>query len=143
MKLKLYETNNANNVINKILYNEKEYDVKLKGTTDMINPVIVLQSSDIILSNYAYIEKFNRYYFVKSIELFPNSIYHISLQCDVLESFKNDILVCNGYITQQNNNVNKYYDSGYKNELRKEVDIIKSDVTLPETKTLIMTTIGG
>lgn len=144
MKIVFYNTSSANNVINKILTNEKEYDIKLKDNTSIRFPMIILRSDDIINYNYAYIENFNRYYFIDKMELKPNGIYYIYLRCDVLETYKHDILKCDGYITQQKQNVNKYYDSGYKVELRKEVDIYKSDVSLNETEsTMILSTIGG
>lgn len=144
MKIVFYNTSSANNVINKELTNVHEYDIKLKEDTSIKLPKIVLKSDEYIDFNYAYIEKFKRYYFVDKIEIYPNGIYNLYLRCDALETYKEDILKCDGYITQQKQNVNKYYDSGYKVELRKEVDIYKSDVTLSETKsTMILSTIGG
>lgn len=144
MKIVFYNTSSANNVINKELTNAHEYDIKLKEDTSIKLPKIVLKSSEYIDFNYAYIEKFKRYYFVDKIELYPNGIYNLYLLCDVLETYKDEILKCDGKINQQRQNVNKYYDSGYKVELRKEVDIYKSDVTLSETKsTMILSTIGG
>ena len=109
MLMKMYDTKSSNNVINKVLENEHEFDIKFKDKTDIVNPVVILSSKTLILSNYAYIPDFNRYYFVDKIELFPNSIYHITLRCDVLESFKDEILASSGFINQQTKNVNKYY----------------------------------
>lgn len=144
MIIKFYNTASANNVINKILENETEFEIQLKDTTNVKTPKIILRSDTPINFNYAYIEKFKRYYFVDSIELYPNKIYNIYLHCDVLETYKDDILKCEGNITQQKQNVNNYYDSGYKTEVRKEVDIYKSDVTLSDEETTnILVTIGG
>lgn len=144
MLMKMYDTKSSNNVINKVLENEHEFDIKFKDKTDIVNPVVILSSKTLILSNYAYIPDFNRYYFVDKIELFPNSIYHITLRCDVLESFKDEILASSGFINQQTKNVNKYYNSNYQSEVRKEVDLYKSDVTIPtDVKTTILVTIGG
>lgn len=143
MKILLYTTNSANNTINKVLENEIEYDIKIKENTDIKLPMIILRSDDIILSNYAYIPKWKRYYFIERIELYPNDIYNIYLRCDVLETYKDEILKCDGFINQQTQNVNSYYDSDYKTEIRKEVDIYKSDVTLDDVSTILLTTIGG
>lgn len=143
MKIKLYNTNSANNVINKVLTDEIEYDIKFKDKTDIKNPMVILRCEDIILSNYAFIEEFNRYYFIEKIELYPNNIYYIYLKCDVLETYKEELLRCEGYINQQKQNVNSYYDSGFKTEIRKEVDIYKSDVTLEDVETILLNTIGG
>ena len=143
MKIILYTTKSANNVINKVLESSIEYDIKFKDNTDIKTPLVVLRSEDIILSNYAYIENFGRYYFVDRIELYPNNIYNIYLRCDVLETYKSELLKCDGLISQQQQNVNSYYDSDYKSEVRKEVNIYKSDVTLEDVNTILLTTIGG
>lgn len=143
MLMKMYDTKSSNNVINKVLENEIEFDMKFKDKTDIVNPVVILHSATLILSNYAYIPDFHRYYFVDKIELFPNSIYNITLRCDVLESFKDEILASSGFINQQTN-VNKYYNSNYQSEVRKEVDLYKSNVTIDtDVKETILVTIGG
>ena len=144
MLMKMYDTKSSNNVINKVLENEHEFDIKFKDKTDIVNPVVILHSATLILSNYAYIPDFHRYYFLYKIELFPNSVYNITLRCDVLESFKDDILASSGFINQQSQNVNKYYNSNYQSEVRKEVDLYKSNVTIPiDVKSTILVTIGG
>lgn len=142
MLMKLYTTKTPNNTIGKVLENETEYNIKFKTKADRTKPVVVLMSETMIDFNYAYIPDFNRYYFVESIEVTPNKIYNISLRCDVLESFKNDILKSSGFVNQQTT-TNKYYNSDYQTEIKKEVDVIKSDVTLDTTKSTILVTIGG
>ena len=142
MLMKLYTTKTPNNSIGKVLENETEYNIKFKSKADRTKPVIVLMSETMIDFNYAYIPDFNRYYFVESIEVTPNKIYNISLRCDVLESFKNDILESSGFVNQQTT-PNKYYNSDYQTEIKKEVDVIKSNVTLDTTKSTILVTIGG
>lgn len=142
MLMKLYTTKTPNNTIGKVLENETEYNIKFKSQADRTKPVVVLMSETMIDFNYAYIPDFNRYYFVESIEITPNKIYNISLRCDVLESFKNDILESSGFVNQQTT-PNKYYNSDYQTEIKKEVDVIKSNVTLDTTKSPILVTIGG
>lgn len=142
MLIKLYTTKTPNNTIGKVLENETEYNIKFKSQTDRTKPIVVLMSETMIDFNYAYIPDFNRYYFVESVEVTPNKIYNISLRCDVLESFKKDILESSGFVNQQTT-PNKYYNSDYQTEIKKEVDVIKSNVTLDTTKSTILVTIGG
>lgn len=142
MLIKFYNTKSSNNTINKVLTDETEYNIRFKDMTDMLFPVIQLQSDDLIMFNYAYIPNFKRYYFVQKIELFPNGIYVIILKGDVLESFKDEILDCEGYVSQQTN-INQYYNVEYASETRKEVDIYKSDKTLTDENSVVITTIGG
>ena len=103
MLLKLYNTNSETNRINKVLTDETEFDVRLKDKSSVVNPVLVLKSETYINFNYAYIPKFQRYYFVDDISVFPNKIYLLTLRCDVLTSFKDDILKSYARIVEQTN----------------------------------------
>lgn len=143
MIMKMYNTSDSNNTLNKTLANETEFNIKLKGDTSITRPVVVLHSNSIILFNYAYIPEFNRYYFIDKIELFPNGIYNISLKVDVLESFKNDIKNSRGLISKQTN-INNYYNDSYESEIKKEVDLYRSNVTFNlDTKEKVLISIGG
>ena len=48
-------------------------------------------NDDLLFKNYAYIEEFARYYFVKSVSIENNKLAVFDLECDVLMSFKSDI----------------------------------------------------
>ena len=143
MIMKMYNTTDSDNTMGKTLTDETEFNIKLKGNTSITQPVVVLHSNNIILFNYAYIPEFNRYYFVDKIELFPNGIYNITLNVDVLESFKNDIKNSYGMISKQTN-INNYYNDGYESEIKKEVDLYRSNITFNlDTKEKVLVTIGG
>lgn len=143
MILKAYNTNSSNNTINKALVEYGEFDIRFKEQSSIINPIVILTSETTLNFNYAFIAEFNRYYFVQDITVFPNKIYQVSLQCDVLESFKNDILNSFGFVSRQNN-YNPFYDSDYENEIRKEINVYKSNVTIDNTiKNNVLVTIGG
>lgn len=143
MLLKLYNTNSETNRINKVLTEETEFDVRLKDKSSVVNPVLVLKSETYINFNYAYIPKFQRYYFVDDISVFPNKMYLLTLRCDVLTSFKDDILKSYARIVEQTNS-NAYYDSNLKSEVRKEVDTYMSNVSFDLTAdSMVLVTIGG
>lgn len=144
MQIFLYNTTDGKNVVNKKLTDETEMNIKFKDKTDIKNPLVIIHSENPISFNYAYIPNFKRYYFIDSIEVFPNSIYNVSLTCDVLESFKTDILESSGFISRQEMNVNNYYNSDYETEVRKEVDLYESSITHDTTiKTNILVSVGG
>ena len=142
MLISLYNTADSNIVVDKTLTNKIDYDIKIKDTTSVINPTIILKTNTLITSNYAYIPDFNRYYYIEKIEVCPNDVYRIALKCDVLKSFKDDIKNSSAYVTQQKT-TNKYYDNGYKSEVKKEVDIFKSNYVLEKGTSTILVTIGG
>lgn len=139
---KLYVTDDSTNTINKTIEHVEDIDVKFKDEVNIYNPLIILRSNNLIEFNFIFIEKFNRYYFVENVEVFPNKIYHITLRCDVLMSFKDDILGSYGNITNQTN-YNEYYNFDYSSEVRKEVEIFKSNVILEHEETTILVTLGG
>lgn len=140
--VKLYNTEDSTNTINKTIDYVEDIDVKFKDEVNIYNPLIILKSNNLIEFNFIFIEKFNRYYFVENVEVFPNKIYHITLRCDVLMSFKDDILGSYGNITNQTN-YNEYYNFDYSSEVRKEVEIFKSNVILEHEETTILVTLGG
>ena len=143
MLLKLYNTNSETNRINKVLTDETEFDVRLKDKSSVVNPVLLLKSETYISFNYAYIPKFQRYYFVDDISVYPNKMYILTLRCDVLTSFKDDILKSYARIIEQTNS-NAYYDSNLKSEVRKEVDTYMSNVSFDLTAdSVVLVTIGG
>lgn len=137
MIVELYNTKDSNNVINKTKTDLTSYDIKFKDVADIQNPTIILRSETPIKNNYAYIPDFDRYYFIDSISIQPNKIYHLNLTVDVLESFKDDILNSMGTIIRKENS-NKYYDNDYMNEIRKEHIIYKSDVQLELENNILM-----
>lgn len=142
MLAKTYNTNDSTNTINKTLNFVADIDVKFKEEINIYSPSIMLKYDDLIDFNYIFIKKFNRYYFIENVEVFPNKIYNISLKCDVLMSFKDDILNSYGNITSQTN-YNDYYNFNYSSEVRKETNIYNSDVELDTIKSTILCTIGG
>ena len=142
MIAKTYNTNDSTNTINKTLDFITDIDVKFKEEVNIYNPNIILKYDDLIDFNYIYIDKFKRYYFIEDIEVFPNKIYNLTLKCDVLMSFKDDILASYGNITSQTN-YNDYYNFDYSSEVRKETNIYNSNVVLDDVKTTILCTIGG
>lgn len=142
MLISLYNTNDSNIVVDKTLTNKIDYDIKIKDNASVTNPTIILKTNALITSNYAHIPDFNRYYYIEKIEVCPNDVYRIALKCDVLKSFKDDIKNSSAYVTQQTT-TNKYYDNGYQSEVKKEVDIFKSDYVLEQGTNTILVTIGG
>ncbi len=142
MIVNAYNTESSVNTINKVIEFVADIDIKFKEEVNIYNPTIVLKYDDLIDFNYIYIDKFKRYYFIETVEVFPNKIYHLTLKCDVLMSFKDDILNSYGNITRQTN-YNDYYNFNYSSEVRKESNIYNSNVILDDVKTTILCTIGG
>lgn len=142
MKIELYNTSSSNNTINKVLEDVEVYDITFKGVADVIRPSVKIQSKKLLSFNYAFIPDFKRYYFINNISIQPNNIYIVNMRVDVLESYKDDILKCSGFVNRQQN-INNYYNNEYEFEERKEIEIIESTIKPEYERTTIISTIGG
>jgi hypothetical protein len=119
-------------VIGKSWDEEDELTVegKLLFDQDMLTPKFVLQA-DTLAYNYCYIPDFGRFYYVTKQLIKTGSMTEIHLQCDVLQSWKTQILSNKAVIERSadNDNVNMYFsDNMYWTQANKEVK------TVPFTK---------
>ena len=117
----------------------------MKKDVDITSPLIILNDKNTMnfkQCNYCYLEDFNRYYFIRSIESINNHVWRLQLECDVLESFKSDIL--NSVVEiSRGLKEGEYFSTSTKVETIREIDIYKSDNTLMNEKNIILSTIGG
>ena len=90
----LYSINDGDNVINKKMVNGVTVPINLKQGFDIINPDIVL-NGDYRGFNYAHIPSLNRFYFINSVEQLNLRLVKLNMTCDVLETYKADILNSN------------------------------------------------
>lgn len=143
MEVIFYTTNSQPNMLHKILKNPLSVEVKLKDDFEILNPTLILQRPFVFLPNYCYIPHLNRYYYITNITTTNRQIQIIELKIDVLMSWKTNILDSYAYLTRQSE-YNRYYNSNYDSEVRKQTDIIKSNVSIDTTqKSIIICTIGG
>ena len=145
MELILYQTADNDNVINKDKEEIKRYDIVLKDPSDIVAPVIRLKEELTNLrevSNYAYIAEFDRYYFIRSIANTSKDIWILTLECDVLESFKDDILASQAEVIRQIR-PNDYQATTIRTQVIEEIDTYESDVTIEDNPSLILSSIGG
>lgn len=142
MNIILYDTNSPKNAINKILKNPVSKVIHLKEKFDLANPYIYIKSDKPITKNYCYIDDFKRYYFIDEVEIFPNKIYRLTLNVDVLESFKDDILKSKCKIKVQVE-TNDYYNMNYESEVKKECKLFYSNKSVKYVPSNIIVTIGG
>ena len=115
MEIKLYKNLSENNVIGKTLTQIKSVEANLKNDVSVINPTLVLNYTvNILDSNYCFIPKFNRYYFIDEIVPITGDRCIVKCRVDVLESFKEDIKSLTVILdkTQSIYKSNKYLDDG-------------------------------
>lgn len=144
MEMKLYNTVDNDNVINKELNLIHTLQIKLKDNVSITNPIIILSKvTDVnyFECNYCFLSEFNRYYFIRDIEVMDNTNFRFMLECDVLESFKNDIL--NSHSSYKRGlKTGDYLQFNNTNDVRKDIEIYSSNITLEMKKTMILSTMG-
>ena len=146
MNINFYKNTSDNNVLNKNITLISTHNIKLKDECNIMTPSILIHgdiSNDI---NYAYIEKWGRYYYVRDKKSLNNGIYEIFLKVDVLMSFKEKILNLQCIIDKQQDstNINKYYDDGSFTVSSKEfIDTINFPNGFNDNGEFILITAGG
>lgn len=106
--VKLYKTTSKTFKIGKVLTDEKTKTGLWQDETSFLHPTFrFAKDDDLIAYNYAYIEKFNRYYFVTDV--IPDGMYTVcKLDVDPLESQKVGILNSTQLLGRQENDFNLY-----------------------------------
>ena len=105
-----------------------DFNCNIKTPSSIISPVIDIQYNpdNIPKYNYAYIQAFERYYFINNI-VYDMGIWTISLSIDLLASYKTDILNSTQYVLRSASKKNEYlidtfyttYREGKNNEFYK------------------------
>lgn len=144
MELRLYYTLDNENVINKNLTLIHTMEIKLKDVVSITSPILILsevEGVNYFQCNYCFLSDFNRYYFIRNIEVMSNKNYRIQLEIDVLESFKDDIL---NSVAEVRRGIKQgdYYQTNPKVEALREIDMYLGGVALGKKKNIILSTIG-
>lgn len=145
MNITLYVNKSEKNKIGKNLTNDLSISGTLRDTTNIINPIILVELNEISNYNYCHIPNFNRYYFITDITVIRTGLYAISLLVDVLESFKTDIKNLSVILLNtQNSGVNNYLPSPvFRNNVKSKTDIINFPNGLNDSGEFILITAGG
>lgn len=107
MVIKLYKNKSDNRVVSKDITLITTKNFSFKDTTDIINPLVVIQG--IIDTNYAYIPDLKRFYFISNIDINNSGICTYHLSVDVLMSYRQELLNKYFLINRQEFNYNPYF----------------------------------
>lgn len=109
MDIILYSNSSDPRKLNKTITAIKTISVRLKDDTDVMRPVIELDSANLPpAANYCYIEKFSRYYFINKQGISIGRDLLITLEVDVLMSFKGFINNSTVIAERSSNKFNRY-----------------------------------
>lgn len=144
MDIKLYKISDDNEKINKSLGSGLEFsNVSIKETTDVTRPVVrITTSTNLSKYNYMYIEHYGRYYYIERIETTPTGLWVLYTRCDVLMSYKSQILALDGTVTRAESLYNGYLnDPEYKSLAFRKI-VTKQFPNAMTSDNLILITIG-
>ena len=91
MELELYKNDSSYNTINKVLTLLTTLNIHLKQHTNLLHTQIIIHNSE-QLKNLNYAKMLDRCYFVQVQTISNNNFLLLTLDEDVLETYKKDIL---------------------------------------------------
>ena len=117
----------------------------LKDETSVTAPIVLMEIENPTGYNYAYIPEFGRYYFIRDMTVVRTGLWRISMQVDVLESFRNYILGSNVILSDSESTGKEMYLSGgvWKSKVKELTDIIQFPSGLSDDGHFILITAGG
>ena len=144
--ISLFKTASENNRVVKVLTDEKQLSGELRNQTSVLNPTIRIESADNISGyNYCYISEFGRYYYITDIVSVRTNCWVVSLRCDVLMSYKNEIQSMNAILnnTQETGLSNYLASPNWVSFVKTKTDIKVFPSGLSEQGEFILITAGG
>lgn len=145
MQAVLYNCLSDDHTLNKQLTGGVTFDFIFKDKSDITKPIIIIRTStDITGYNYVKIPEFDRAYWC-TVETWHENEYVLSCECDVLESFKSDILNTPVLVEKSETvGINKYLPGDiFKNTVKFKTDILTFPLGLNENGSFILITAGG
>ena len=144
--ISLFKTTSENNRVVKVLTDEKQLSGELRNQTSVLNPSIIIESADNISSyNFAYISEFGRYYYITDIMSIRTNCWAVSMRCDVLMSYKDEIQNMNVILnnTQETGLSNYLPSPNWVNMVKTKTTIKQFPQGLSEQGEFILITAGG
>lgn len=114
MEVRFYNNMSDSRKINKELIAGDICEGQLRDSVSIMNPVVRVESDGIIRYNYAYIPEFQRYYTITDRTCVREDIWDITMEVDVLMSFRNDIINLQAIVDKQSSSAigDEYIDDG-------------------------------
>lgn len=138
VEMELYKVLNQTNELNKTLNNPIAINGVFRSEIDSINVVVEVEINSIDF-NYVYIKTLGKYYFLENLTHVNSKIVRLYLHCDVLMTYKDDIMASYGRITQ-GGNINPYYSS-IESESRQVIRRVSFPYTFNSNGNYVLVTI--
>lgn len=112
MEFTLAYTDSPNNMLEKNYTVLGGYSGTMRAAISALRPVIDVEIEDatttIMQANYAYIQTFDRFYFIRNKTALNNKLWRFELEMDVLMSFRQEIGQLEAVVERQTDNYDMY-----------------------------------
>ena len=145
MELNLYKCSDGDNVINKTLTEKLTIDITLKRDVNITAPQIILMNDNGAFFNqynYAEIPELGRFYFIDSVTSLNNKMESLALRCDVLETYKADVLASKARF-MRGLKTGDYIAANIDYSVIKTITKIESNSGFTGNPTMILTSVGA
>ena len=141
----LYTTSSAPEEINKALANNTTLSGHFREEVSVLRPVVLVEHEIPVAFNYAYIQAYDRYYYIDDIVSVRTNLWELHLRVDVLMSHKNGILNSSGVISSSEGDFEDMYLSGsqWVSKVKHMTEIMQFPQGFSETPYFILITAGG
>lgn len=136
--LELYKVLNQPNELTKTLNNSVIVNGSFRSEIDSMDVIVEIES-DTYDFNYVHIPSLNKYYFLQNLVHVNAKIIRMQLHCDVLMTYKTDILASYGLVTQ-GGTINPYYSS-IDSDSRQTIRRVTFPYTFNNTGNYVLVTI--
>lgn len=136
--LELYKVTNQPNELTKTLNNAVIVNGSFRSEIDSMDVIVEIESNTYDF-NYVYIPSLNKYYFLQNLVHVNAKIIRMQLHCDVLMTYKTDILASYGLVIQ-GGAINPYYSS-IESDSRQTIRRVTFPYTFNNTGNYVLVTI--
>lgn len=145
MTITLYANRSENARLTKDIAQVASYEGTLRDSTDVLNPVITIETTNNITTgvNYAYIPDFGRYYYITGITVISNNLYQLTMHVDVLMTYRDSILDLTAIIARQENAYNLYLNDPMYKTYQDPIIITKKFPAALSDTTCVLLVAGG
>lgn len=144
MILNLYVMNDSNNTINKSKELVTSVNIYFRKNIDLYTPRMLIGTIDFnkLQSNYCEIVDIKRFYFINNIDSINKNIWQLNCLCDVIETYKLDILNSKARF-RRNIRSGDYYSTYLDSSINKNITKYYSNKSLDEGQSMILSTVGA
>lgn len=148
MEFTLMYTDSPNNMLEKNYTVLGGYSGTMRAAISALRPVIDVEIEDatttVMQANYAYIQTFDRFYFIRNKTALNNKLWRFELETDVLMSFHEEIGQLEAVVERQTDNYDMYLpDPQIPVDCRKTVSYRKFPTNQFGLPYLYMVVLGG